>query len=64
MTKETKNNDHPEGCIYELFIYFPDLIIYQNSSYMNELSEMPAVALERFKKKRKIILWRGKLWKH
>jgi len=35
MNKETKNNGHPEGCIYEQFAYPPDLVVYTNSADMN-----------------------------
>lgn len=38
MTKEAKNNGHPEGGIYELVAYIPKLSAYPNISDMNELS--------------------------
>lgn len=41
MSKTTKNNSRPEGCICEQFVYLLDLAVYPNSSYMNELSVMP-----------------------
>ncbi len=40
MTKETKNNGHPEGSIYELFVYTPKLSAYPNISDIYELSEI------------------------
>jgi len=40
MTKETKNNGHPEGGIYELFAYTLKLLAYPNNSHMNELCDM------------------------
>jgi|GEM_PF-2000845 len=57
----TKNkNSHPEGCICEQLAYLPYLGVYPNTSDMNELSEMPAVALGRFiKRENSIVLWRG-----
>jgi len=44
-----KIKNHPKGGICELFAYLPKLAVYPNSSDINELSEMPVVALERFK---------------
>lgn len=43
MTKETKNNDHPEVCICEQFAYLPKLVVYTNSSYMNELGDITKI---------------------
>ena len=40
MIKETKNNGHPEGGIYELLAYTPKLLAYPNNSHMNELAEI------------------------
>ncbi len=40
MTKETKNNGHPEGGIYELLAHTPKLPVYPNISDMNELGEI------------------------
>lgn len=40
MTKETKNNVRPEGCICEQFAYLPDSVSYPNSSDINKLSEI------------------------
>lgn len=42
-----ENNGRSEGGICEMFVYPPNLVLYPSSSYMNELSEMPAVALRR-----------------
>jgi len=42
MSKEQKNNSHPEGCICEQFAYLSNLSAYPNSSDMNELSEITA----------------------
>jgi len=60
MTKGTKNNVYPEGCIYELFAYTPKMSIYPNNSDMNELSEMPAVALRKVFKYEYIYINTGK----
>ncbi|MDK2946814.1 MAG: hypothetical protein PWQ85_1609 [Geotoga sp.] len=40
MNRETKNNGHLEGGIYEKFAYFPNLVSYLKNPYMNELSEI------------------------
>lgn len=40
MSKETKNNAHPEEGICEQFAYLYKLARYPNGSYMNELSEI------------------------
>jgi len=41
VTKETMNNGHPEGNIYEQFAYLYNSVGYPNSSDITELSEMP-----------------------
>ncbi len=46
MTKETKNNGHPEVGIYEPFAYTPKLSAYPNTSDVNELAEIPHAALK------------------
>ena len=38
MNLKRKNNDHPEGGVYELFAYLPKLWAYRNSSDVKELS--------------------------
>ena len=38
MNKRTKENSHPEGCIYEHFAYLSHSAAYPNSADMNELS--------------------------
>ena len=58
MTKETKNNDHPERGICEQFVYLPNSVAYLNSSDMNELAEIPHAALGIFKNMEEIILRR------
>ena len=40
MSKETRNNGHPEVCVYEQFAYLPDSGVYPNCSDMNELSQI------------------------
>ncbi len=43
----TKNkNCHPERCIYEQSAFLPYLGVYPDTSDMNELSEMLAVAFK------------------
>lgn len=59
MSKETKNNAHPEEGICEQFAYLYKLARYPNGSYMNELSEMPAVALEEILKTNNVISFRS-----
>ncbi len=59
MTRETKNNSHPEGGIYEQFAYTLKLSAYQKISDMKEISEIPAVALKKFiNREISIVLWR------
>ena len=43
MTKEIKNNSHPEGGICELIAYTPKLGLYRNNSDMNELSSISVI---------------------
>ena len=50
MTKETKNNGHPEGGIYELFAYTPKLLAYPNNSHMNELGVIGDDGLKNIKR--------------
>ena len=46
MRIETKNNSRPEGSRYAQSAYTSYLGAYPNCLDMNELSEMPAVALK------------------
>ena len=39
--KGGRNNSRPEGCICEQFAYLPKLVVYPNSSDMNELYDIP-----------------------
>ncbi|BAI80370.1 hypothetical protein DEFDS_0896 [Deferribacter desulfuricans SSM1] len=44
--KGGKNNIRLEGCICEQFAYLPKLVVYPNSSDMNELSAIAALTLQ------------------
>ena len=54
MRVKRGNNSRPEESISEQFVYFLKLVVYPNSSNVNELGEMPAVTLERFTTKNEI----------
>lgn len=49
MIRETIDNGHPEGGIYEQFAYLPNFVVYPNSSDMNELGVIGGDGLEETK---------------